>query len=130
MAGLLPPSVQLTKMGNTKSIPAFPELSAGSKSLAKSPCPIMRCCLKDAVVLPAAPSQSACSADSSPKGRAEGAPAPARQTTIHPQRGFTNHAMAFGTENRMAVMRSGAWLLFVMGDHRVKEILRIPPLSS
>ena len=44
--GPFAPSVQLTKMGNTQSIPAFPELSAGSKFLAKSPCPIMRCCLR------------------------------------------------------------------------------------
>ena len=33
-------------MGNTSSIPAFSILSLGSKSLAESPCPIMRCCLK------------------------------------------------------------------------------------
>ena len=34
------------KTGNTQSIPAFSELSAGPKSLAESPCPIMRCCPK------------------------------------------------------------------------------------
>ena len=37
------------KMGNTQSIPTFPEPSSGSKSLAESPCPIMRCCLKSRI---------------------------------------------------------------------------------
>ena len=37
-------------MGNTSSIPAFSTLSLGSKSLAESPCPIMRCCPKQSKI--------------------------------------------------------------------------------
>ena len=39
------PNRAVWKMGNTSSISAFSILSLGSKSLAESPCPIMRCCL-------------------------------------------------------------------------------------
>ncbi|MCI6434862.1 MAG: hypothetical protein MR828_08895 [Clostridiales bacterium] len=37
-------------MGNTQSIPAFSELSAGPKSLAESPCPIVRYCPNERIV--------------------------------------------------------------------------------
>ena len=40
------PNRAVRKMGNTSSIPAFFILSLVPKSLAESPCPIMRCCLK------------------------------------------------------------------------------------
>ena len=40
------PNRAVWKMGNTQSIPAFFILSLETKSLAESPCPIMRCCLK------------------------------------------------------------------------------------
>ena len=38
------PNRAVWKMGNTSSIPAFSILSLEPKSLAESPCPIMRCC--------------------------------------------------------------------------------------
>ena len=41
------PNRAVWKMGNTSSIPAFSILSLVSKSLAESPCPIMRCCLNN-----------------------------------------------------------------------------------